>query len=88
MTLRLVKIESGLCDGEVLHHEFSECIAIGVGCCHWQLGVWFSIAVHKSKQEAREVRERVRERRRVREERRRQQEANVSRKKREKEIHK
>lgn len=46
------------------------------------------LPVHKSKREAKEVRERVRERRRVKEERRRQQESNVSRKKREKEMHK
>ena len=33
MTLQLVKIEEGFCDGEVLHHEFSKWV-IGWSCDH------------------------------------------------------
>ncbi|CAI8048865.1 Suppressor of SWI4 1 homolog [Geodia barretti] len=66
LTLQLVKVEAGMCKGEVLHHEF----------------------IQKTKREARDVRRRVEDREKLRSQRRRQQEENVTRKKRETELHK
>ena len=47
-----------------------------------------SLAVQKTKREARDVRRRVEDREKLRSQRRRQQEENVTRKKRETELHK
>ena len=47
-----------------------------------------TVTVHKSRQEARRLRKRVEEQRRLKESRKRLQEANVSRKRREREAHK
>ena len=79
-----MKVEAGLCEGKVLHHTFST-YALFCKLSH-SLSCLF-LAVRKSKKEQRTLKKRVEDAKRLRAERRRQQEANVAKKRRERELH-
>ena len=59
MSLQLIKMEDGVCDGEVLHHEFSESISC---LCLWLLTT-MTTTVTKDKKDILETKKRHRQRR-------------------------
>ena len=88
-----MKVEAGLCEGEVLHHTFSK-LALSVDfilslphSLSLTLVCGFLLTVHKSKKEQRTLKKKIEDAKRLRAERRHQQEANVARKRRERELH-
>lgn len=84
LTLQLVKIEAGLCEGEVLHHEYGETTPLCLSVQSRRVPT----AVQKSWQEKRQLRCVKDGQRRLKESRKKEQAANVARKQREKEEHK
>ena len=87
-----MKVEAGLCEGEVLHHTFSK-LALSAGfipslsLAHSLTHFCIFATVHKSKKEQRTLKKKIEDAKRLRVERRHQQEANVARKRRERELH-
>ena len=58
LTLQLVKIEAGLCSGEVLHHEFSKTFLLTVCRC-----IRYDLIVQKTSKEMKQLRKLFKERR-------------------------
>ena len=78
-----MKVEAGLCEGEVLHHAYGKVVWVWLWSC-----LQLVSAVHKSQEEKRHLRAAKEGVRHLKEKRRRVQEMNVARKKKEREENK